>query len=139
MTTKLSVFILAYNSEDKIEGALKSVQWADEVVVIDSHSVDRTAEIAAKYGAKLVQVDFEGFGKLRLAGIANTTHDWIFSLDTDERREKMLAMLGEEDRLISKIRDEWERKSHLSGQERWAVLTKHVRAEKKPKLGAVRA
>ena len=60
-------------------------------------------------------------------------------LDTDERREKMLAMLGEEDRLISKIRDEWERKSHLSGQERWAVLTKHVRAEKKPKLGAVRA
>lgn len=85
MTTKLSVFILAYNSEDKIEGALKSVQWVDEVVVIDSHSVDRTAEIAAKYGAKVVQVDFEGFGKLRLAGIANTTHDWIFSLDTDER------------------------------------------------------
>lgn len=85
MTTKLSVFILAYNSEDKIEGALKSVQWVDEVVVIDSHSVDRTAEIAAKYGAKVVQFDFEGFGKLRLAGIANTTHDWIFSLDTDER------------------------------------------------------
>ena len=54
MTTKLSVFILAYNSEDKIEDALKSVQWVDEVVVIDSHSVDRTAEIAAKYGAKLV-------------------------------------------------------------------------------------
>ncbi len=85
MTTKLSVFILAHNSEDKIEGALKSVQWVDEVVVIDSHSVDRTAEIAARYGAKVVQVDFEGFGKLRLAGIANTTHDWIFSLDTDER------------------------------------------------------
>ena len=69
MTTKLSVFILAYNSEDKIEGALKSVQWVDEVVVIDSHSVDRTAEIAAKYGAKVVQFDFEGFGKLRLAAL----------------------------------------------------------------------
>ena len=85
MTTKLSVFILAYNSEDKIEGALKSVQWVSEVVVIDSRSVDRAADLAAEFGTKVVQVDFEGFGKLRLAGIANTTHDWIFSLDTDER------------------------------------------------------
>ncbi len=84
MSKKVSVFILAYNSEDRIERAVKSVLWADEVVVVDSHSEDRTAEIAAKLGAKVAQVEFEGFGKLRLAGIKHTTHDWIFSLDSDE-------------------------------------------------------
>ncbi|MEK9633944.1 MAG: glycosyltransferase, partial [Opitutae bacterium] len=43
---KLSVYILAYNEEEKIEDCVKSATWADEVVVIDSHSTDKTAEIA---------------------------------------------------------------------------------------------
>ena len=84
MSKKVSVFILAYNSEDRIERAVKSVLWADEVVVVDSYSKDRTAEIAEKLGATVAQVKFEGFGKLRLAGIKHTTYDWIFSLDSDE-------------------------------------------------------
>ena len=84
MEKKVSVFILAYNSEDRIERAVKSVLWADEVVVVDSYSEDRTAEIAESLGAKVAQVKFEGFGKLRLAGIEHTSHDWIFSLDSDE-------------------------------------------------------
>ena len=84
MSKKVSVFILAYNSEDRIERAVKSVLWADEVVVVDSYSEDRTPEIAEKLGAKVAQVKFEGFGKLRLAGIEHTTHEWIFSLDSDE-------------------------------------------------------
>ena len=84
MSKKVSVFILAYNSEERIERAVKSVLWADEVVVVDSYSEDRTAEIAEKLGAKVAQVKFEGFGKLRLAGIKHTTYDWIFSLDSDE-------------------------------------------------------
>ena len=54
------------------------------MVVVDSYSEDRTAEIAEKLGAKVAQVKFEGFGKLRLAGIEHTTHEWIFSLDSDE-------------------------------------------------------
>jgi len=85
MGTQLSVYILAYNSEDRIACAVESVLWADEVVVVDSFSEDKTAEIAEQLGAKVVQVKFEGFGKLRLAGIENTTHDWIFSLDSDEQ------------------------------------------------------
>lgn len=82
---KLSVYIIAYNEEHKIEQALKSVQWADEIVVIDSFSTDKTVEIARKYTDRIVQVPFEGFGKLRQAAIAATTHAWVFSLDTDER------------------------------------------------------
>ena len=69
---KLSVYILAYNEEEKIEDCVKSATWADEVVVIDSHSTDKTAEIAESLGAKVVQVDFEGFGKIRMSGIEHT-------------------------------------------------------------------
>ncbi len=85
MNNKLSVYILAYNEEDKIADTLKSVTWADEIVVVDSFSTDRTVEISKELGAKVVQVKFEGFGKLRLAGIEHTCHDWIFSIDSDER------------------------------------------------------
>ena len=82
---KLSVYILAFNEEAKIEDCVKSVTWADEVVVIDSHSTDNTAKIAEELGAKVVQVDFEGFGGIRVAGIDHTQHDWILSIDSDER------------------------------------------------------
>ena len=99
MNQKISVFILAYNSEANIGPALESAQWADEIVVIDSHSTDRTGAIAEKHGARVVQIDFEGFGKLRIAGIEHTTHDWIFSLDTDERctpeaRDEILKIIN---------------------------------------------
>jgi glycosyltransferase involved in cell wall biosynthesis len=86
---KLSVYVLAYNEEAKIEDCIKSVLWADEVILIDSHSTDKTAEIAENLGAKVVQVDFEGFGKIRMAGIKYTTHDWILSIDADERCTKI--------------------------------------------------
>jgi glycosyltransferase involved in cell wall biosynthesis len=85
MEAKLSVYILAYNEEAKIADTIKSVIWADEIVVIDSFSTDRTVEISEKLEAKVVQVQFEGFGKLRMAGIEHTSHDWIFSIDSDER------------------------------------------------------
>ncbi len=102
MSQKISVFILAYNSEATIGPALKSVQWADEIVVIDSHSTDRTAAMAEEHGARVVQIDFEGFGKLRIAGIEHTSHDWIFSLDTDERctpkaRDEIRAIINSDD------------------------------------------
>ena len=85
MSERISVYVLAFNEEAKIEDCIKSVLWADEVVLIDSHSTDRTARIAEELGAKVVQVDFEGFGKIRMAGIEHTTHDWILSIDADER------------------------------------------------------
>tara|TARA_A100001037_G_scaffold296507_1_gene317098 strand:+ start:312 stop:1085 length:774 start_codon:yes stop_codon:yes gene_type:complete len=102
MSAKISAFILAYNSESQIDAALESLQWADEIVVIDSHSTDRTAAIAAEHGARVVQEDFNGFGRLRNAGITHTQHDWIFSLDTDERctpeaRDEILAIANDPD------------------------------------------
>ena len=98
---KLSVYVLAYNEENKIADTLKSVDWADELVVIDSFSTDRTVEISKELGAKVVQVKFEGFGKLRLAGIKHTSHDWIFSIDSDERctpeaKEEIIDTINQE-------------------------------------------
>ena len=82
---RISVYIIAYNEADKIEAALKSVAWADEIVVADSFSTDGTPEIARKYTDRVLQVPFEGFGKLRNDVLAQLDGDWIFSLDADER------------------------------------------------------
>lgn len=99
---KVSVYVLAFNEEDKIVDCLNSVLWADEVVLIDSFSSDKTAEIAESLGARVVQVDFKGFGGIRMAGIEQTTHDWILSIDADERctpnaRQEILEIINSED------------------------------------------
>ena len=72
---RLSVYIIAFNEADKIEAALASVAWADEIVVADSFSTDGTAEIARRYTDKVLQVPFEGFGKLRNDVLAQLTGD----------------------------------------------------------------
>ncbi len=101
---KLSVYIITFNEEDKIGAALESVQWADEIIVADSASTDNTAKIAQKYGAKVVQIPFNGFGQLRNEAISACSHDWIFSLDSDERctvqaKEEMLSIINAKDSL----------------------------------------
>jgi glycosyltransferase involved in cell wall biosynthesis len=82
---RLSVYLIAFNEADKIEAALRSVAWADEIVVADSNSTDATAEIARRYTERVVQVPFAGFGKLRNDVLEQLTGDWVFSLDADER------------------------------------------------------
>ena len=96
---KISAYILSYNEAEKIEAAVSSVLWADEVVVIDSFSVDRTAEIATSLGARVVEVPFNGFGDLRNRAIEACKYDWIFSLDSDERctdevRDEILGLIA---------------------------------------------
>jgi len=96
---KISAYILTYNEAEKIEAAVSSVLWADEVVVVDSSSVDRTAHIARSLGARVVDVPFKGFGELRNRAIEACSFDWIFSLDADERcteavRDEILTLLA---------------------------------------------
>jgi len=84
-TEHISVYIIAYNEEEKIAAAINSVLWADEVIVADSRSSDRTVVIAEALGARVVQIPFNGFGKLRNDAVKACSHSWIFSLDSDER------------------------------------------------------
>ena len=95
---KISVYVLAYNQGHKTKEAIKSVLWADEVVVIDSNSKDDTVAIAESLGARVVQVPFKSFGDLRNQAVQACQHEWIFSLDTDERctekvRNEILAIM----------------------------------------------
>jgi len=97
---KISAYILAYNEAAKIEAAVASVLWADEIVVVDSHSTDNTVQLAQALGARVVQVAFEGFGELRNRAIEACRYDWIFSLDADERctpaaRDEILKLLAD--------------------------------------------
>jgi glycosyltransferase involved in cell wall biosynthesis len=96
---KISAYILAFNEAEKIADAVSSVLWADEIIVADSGSTDRTAEIAQSLGARVVQLPFDGFGDLRNRAIAECRHEWIFSLDSDERctaeiRDEILGILS---------------------------------------------
>lgn len=95
----ISAYIIAYNEAWKIRDAINSVLWADEIVVVDSHSTDDTVAIAESLGARVEQVDFNGFGDLRNRAIAACNHAWIFSLDSDERctpeaRDEILAKIA---------------------------------------------
>jgi glycosyltransferase involved in cell wall biosynthesis len=96
---KISAYIIAYNEAEKIAAAVSSVLWADEVIVADSGSTDATAAIAQSLGARVVQIPFSGFGDLRNRAVEACTHDWIFSLDADERctpqvRDEVLKLLA---------------------------------------------
>src|SRR3990172_3323980 len=82
---KLSVTLITYNEEANIQDALESVRWADEMVVLDSFSTDRTVEICKKYTDKIISHEFVGYGKLRNIVIDHASYDWILSLDADER------------------------------------------------------
>ena len=66
--------------------------WADEIIVVDSHSTDGTERISREFTDRVYQHDFHGFGRLRNEALTHATHDWIFSLDTDERATPNCAM-----------------------------------------------
>lgn len=100
----LSVYIIAYNEQEKVAEAIQSVLFADEIIVADSFSTDKTAEIATALGAKVVQIPFKGFGDLRNQAIQHCTQDWIFSLDSDERctpevRDEILKIIQDPEAL----------------------------------------
>lgn len=82
---KTSAVIIAFNEEEKIAAAIESVAWADEIIVIDSESTDRTRAIAESSGAKIIIEKWRGFSGQKQFAVDRAAHDWIFSLDADER------------------------------------------------------
>lgn len=88
---KISVAIITLNEEKNILRALKSVNWADEFVVVDSGSSDRTVEIAADFGARAIHQEWLGFGKQKQYAVGQCSHDWILSIDADEAVTPELA------------------------------------------------
>ena len=81
---KISVFIIAYNEEKIIAKCLEKLNFADEVVVIDSGSSDKTVAICEKFGAKVIYNKFENFGIQKQFALNQTSNNWVLSLDADE-------------------------------------------------------
>ncbi len=87
----LSVVIIALNEEVNLARTLASVAWADEIVVLDSGSTDRTREVAESYRARFFVEPWKGFAAHKNSALAKATGDWILSLDADEEVEPALA------------------------------------------------
>ena len=89
---KISVAIITYNEEKNIKDCLESVKWADEIVVVDDSSQDKTREIAKKFGAKVIKIPKQIFFDMnKNVAIRTCSGDWIFLLDADERVSPELA------------------------------------------------
>lgn len=82
---KISAVIIAFNEEENIGDAIESVAWADEILVVDSESADKTVAIAESLKARVLTNKWQGFSKQKQFAVDEATHDWIFSLDADER------------------------------------------------------
>lgn len=81
----ISVVIIVFNEQDRLGGCLDSVDWADEVIVVDSGSTDNTIEIAESKGAKVFYREFDDFSSQKNFAVNKASGEWILSLDADER------------------------------------------------------
>ncbi|MER3524831.1 MAG: glycosyltransferase family 2 protein [Ignavibacteria bacterium] len=88
---RVSVITLAYNEEHNIAECLASVRWADEIIVVDSGSTDRTLELARRFTATVLEVPWQGYGKTKNIALEHATGEWILWLDADERVPDELA------------------------------------------------
>ena len=86
----LSVAIITKNEEANLARTLSSVQFADEIVILDSASTDRTTEIARSFNARVFDEDWKGFSGSKNSAIEKCTGTWILSLDADEELSPQL-------------------------------------------------
>jgi len=87
----LSIVIITFNEEANLARTLASVAWADEIVIVDSGSTDRTREVAESFHAKFWVETWKGFAAQKNFALTTATGDWILSLDADEEVEPALA------------------------------------------------
>jgi glycosyltransferase involved in cell wall biosynthesis len=98
---QLSVVIITLNEETNILRTLESVKpFADEIVVVDSMSADRTVGLCREFGCKVFQREFDGYGTQKQFAVDHASNDWIFSIDadevvTEELQKEILAMFSD--------------------------------------------
>ncbi|MGB7542552.1 MAG: glycosyltransferase family 2 protein [Burkholderiales bacterium] len=94
----LSAVVITLDAASQLEGCLKSLAFADEIVVVDSGSSDGTAGLAARRGARVLQKEWLGFGAQKQFAVEAARNDWVLCVDADERvseelRERIVAEL----------------------------------------------
>lgn len=88
---KISAVIIARDEEENIGRCVRSLLWADEVLVADTGSTDRTIEIAEEAGARVIRLPWQQFGPTKRDAVGQARHDWILSVDADETASPQLA------------------------------------------------
>jgi glycosyltransferase involved in cell wall biosynthesis len=87
---KISAAIITFNEERNIARAIESLRCCDEIVVVDSGSTDRTVELAAKLGARVVETQWRGYAGQKNYASERCSNDWVLSLDADEALSEAL-------------------------------------------------
>lgn len=116
---RISATIITFNEESHIKAACESVAWADEVVVVDSNSTDRTRELAESCGARVITNAWPGFGAQKQFAVDQTKHEWIFSLDADERVSDELKQSIQSLRSEKDLADGYQIARRTYYQQRW--------------------
>jgi glycosyltransferase involved in cell wall biosynthesis len=80
----LSVVIITFNEEGNLARCLNSVSWAEEIVIVDSFSQDRTKEVASDFTDKIYDKQWPGFGPAKQFAVEKTSNEWVLSVDADE-------------------------------------------------------
>lgn len=88
---KLTVTVITYNEAGHIADALDSVAWADEVIVVDSHSTDGTADLARTRATRVIVREWGGYSEQKNFAAESASNDWVLSVDADERVTPQLA------------------------------------------------
>jgi len=83
--SRVSVTIIAWNEEDRLKACLESVGWADEIIVIDAESTDKTVQVAREFTDKIWVRPWPGFAAQKNFALEQADGEWILSLDADER------------------------------------------------------
>ena len=90
----VSACIIAMDEADRIADCIRSLDWCDEVLVVDSHSSDDTRGVAAALGARVVERDWPGHVAQKEFAIRAARHDWVFCIDADERVSEAVASIA---------------------------------------------
>lgn len=101
---RISAIVITYNEEKNIQRCLESLSWADEIVVVDSFSQDRTKDIASSFTDKIFDLEWQGFGKQKEIARTKASYDWVLSVDADEvvsekLREEIKSIINKNDSL----------------------------------------
>src|SRR5450755_2170466 len=85
MSSGLSACVITYNEADRIADCGESLSFCDEILVVDAHSTDDTREVAARYGAHVIERDWPGYRSQREFAMQSAQYEWILAVDADER------------------------------------------------------
>ncbi|MFQ5866976.1 MAG: glycosyltransferase family 2 protein [bacterium] len=99
--SELSVIIITYNEQENIRDCLESVNWSDEIVIVDSFSSDKTVEIAREFTSKIFQKKWTNFSQQKNFALGKASNEWVLWIDADERatpelKEEILTILNSE-------------------------------------------